>query len=106
SQISSNSAARQSDHRMNMHAVFADSLRLIGKSAAFMKLTFRLRYRSQFGQSLWLAGSHPALGGGTIEKAIPLVYLNEEVWQATVELPPDATSRPITYDYILRNADG
>jgi 4-alpha-glucanotransferase len=91
---------------MNMHAVFADSLRPIGKSAAFMKLTFRLRYRSQFGQSLWLAGSHPALGGGTIEKAIPLVYLNEEIWQATVELPPDTASRPITYDYILRNADG
>ena len=91
---------------MNMQAVFADSLRLIGKSAVFMKLIFRLRYRSQFGQSLWLAGNHPSLGGGTIEKAIPLIYLNEEVWQATVEVPLDATGCPITYDYILRNADG
>jgi 4-alpha-glucanotransferase len=71
-----------------------------------MKLTFRLRYRSQFGQSLWLTGKHPLLGGGKTENAVPLAYLNEEAWHATVELPADAASHPITYDYLLRNADG
>jgi len=71
-----------------------------------MKLNFRLRYRSQFGQSLWLAGSHASLGGGRIEKAVPLEYLNDEFWQAAIELPPDATNTPISYDYILRTADG
>jgi 4-alpha-glucanotransferase len=71
-----------------------------------MKVTFRLRYRSQFRQSLWLTGSHPSLGGGDIEQAVPLEYLNEEFWQVPIELPPDTTNTPIRYDYILRNADG
>jgi 4-alpha-glucanotransferase len=91
---------------MNMHLVFTDSERVIGNSSKLMKLTFRLRYRSQFGQSLWLTGGHPLLGDGKIEKAIPLEYLNKEFWQTSITLPPDALDTPISYDYILRNADG
>ncbi len=91
---------------MNMRGVFTDSLRLIGKSNRLMKLTFRLRYRSQFQQSLRLTGVHPALGGGEMGKAVPLEYLNDEFWQASVELSPDTINTPIRYEYILRNADG
>ena len=71
-----------------------------------MRLILRVRYHSQFGQSLWLTGSHPGLGGGELEKAVPLTYLNEEFWQTSIALPPDALNVPIRYDYILRNADG
>jgi 4-alpha-glucanotransferase len=90
---------------MIMPKVFADSPKAIGNSNRLMKLTLRLRYRTRFGQSLWLTGSHPALGGET-KKAIPLEYLNEEFWQASIPLPPDAPETPISYDYILQNADG
>jgi 4-alpha-glucanotransferase len=89
-----------------MHQVFADSPGAIIDSSEFMKLTFRLRFHSRFGQSLWLTGSHPWLGGGELEKAVPLEYLNEEFWQASIALPPDASNIPIRYDYLLRNADG
>ena len=92
-------------NRMIMPKVFADSPEAIGNSNRLMKLTLRLRYRTRFGQSLWLTGSHPSLGGET-KKAIPLEYLNEEFWQASIPLPPDSLKTPISYDYILQNADG
>ena len=91
---------------MIMPQVFADSLMAIGNSTMLMILTFRLRYHSRFGQSIWLTGSHALLGGGEMKKAVPLAYLNEEFWQTSIRLPPDALEAPLGYDYVLRNADG
>jgi 4-alpha-glucanotransferase len=72
-----------------------------------MKLIFRLRFHTKVGQSLFITGNHDQLGGGQIERAVPLQYLNAEFWQTTIQLPdgavPDAA---ITYHYILRSADG
>jgi 4-alpha-glucanotransferase len=70
-----------------------------------MKLTFRLRYRTKFGQTLHLVGNHPLLGGGDADKAIPLQFFNDESWQASLDWPASANER-ITYDYILKNDDG
>ena len=52
-----------------------------------MKLIFRLRFHTQVGQSLFLTGNHDILGGGRIERAFPLHYLNADFWQATFLLP-------------------
>ena len=72
-----------------------------------MKLIFRLRFHTQIGQTLFITGNHKILGGGRPERAIPLQYLDTEFWQLILQLPddefPDAL---ITYNYILRNADG
>ena len=72
-----------------------------------MKLTFRLRFHTYREQSLFLCGDHELLGGGDIERAVPLAYLNEEFWEATVVFPggkpPDA---PFTYHYVLRHTGG
>jgi 4-alpha-glucanotransferase len=72
-----------------------------------MKLIFQLRFHTEPGQSLWLTGDHEMFGSGRAEQAIPLQYLNPELWQATIHLPagtaPDAQ---ISYHYLLRNADG
>ncbi|MDD5139957.1 MAG: 4-alpha-glucanotransferase [Verrucomicrobiales bacterium] len=72
-----------------------------------MKLTFRLRFHTKVGQSLFITGNHEQLGGGQIKRAVPLQYLNEESWQASILLPDGAASdAAITYNYILHNADG
>jgi 4-alpha-glucanotransferase len=72
-----------------------------------MKLIFRLRFRTKVGQSLFLTGNHELLGGGRIERAAPLLYLNADFWQATFQLPVDAfPDAAIIYNYILREADG
>src|SRR5882724_12053326 len=72
-----------------------------------MKLTFRLRFRTRYGQSLFIVGNHSALGHDRVEQALPLHYLNEEFWQLAVDVARDA--QPIfktNYRYILREADG
>jgi 4-alpha-glucanotransferase len=70
-----------------------------------MKVTFRLRYRTQFGQSLYLTGKHSLLGDGDSGKAVPLQFLNGESWQVSLEWTASANER-ISYDYILKSVDG
>ena len=72
-----------------------------------MTLTFRLRFHTHVGQSLFITGNHELLGDGPIETAIPLHYLDGESWQATVHFPDSSPSdTPIIYHYILRDVDG
>jgi 4-alpha-glucanotransferase len=70
-----------------------------------MKLTFRLRYHTKYGQSLFLSGEHPLLGGGDVAKAIPLQFLNDDSWEVSLDWPV-VTGERISYDYLLRKADG
>jgi 4-alpha-glucanotransferase len=72
-----------------------------------MNLTFRLRSRTSYGQSLLIVGNHQRLGKGRVENAVPLHYLDDEFWEVTLALPKSAdTKTPIAYNYLLRNADG
>ena len=78
-----------------------------------MKLTFRLRYYTKPGQSLFLVGEHPLLGGGDVDKALPLHFLNHDFWEVSLDWPVAATSATgeharvrIAYDYLFRYADG
>jgi 4-alpha-glucanotransferase len=72
-----------------------------------MKLIFWLRFHTKVGQSLFITGNQPLLGDGRADRALPLQYLNAEFWQVALNLTageiPDAA---ITYNYILRIADG
>lgn len=70
-----------------------------------MKFTFKLRFHTNPGQSLWLTGNHPLLGNGEIAQVFPLQYLNAEFWQGTLEFSESPESA-IIYNYVLRNADG
>ena len=72
-----------------------------------MKLIFRLRFQTKVGQSLFITGNHDSLGSGRIDRAVPLHYLNADFWQAHLQLPGEAKPHAaLTYNYILRNADG
>ena len=72
-----------------------------------MRLTFRLRYHTHYGQSLWLTGNDELFGKNPAGGAIPLQYLNEEFWEATLAVAPGAPLDPGgSYHYLLREADG
>src|SRR5262249_11483086 len=72
-----------------------------------MRLTLRLRFQTNFGQSIFVTGNHELFGNGDVEKAIPLRYLNDEFWQTTLVFPSSpAPMTDIVYNYILRNPDG
>ena len=66
-----------------------------------MNITFRLRFSTQPGQSLWLAGSHPLPN-----HPVALQYLDAESWQVTIPLATQVIGETLNYSYQLRNADG
>lgn len=72
-----------------------------------INVTFRLRYCTRPGQSLSIVGSHVLLGGGELQKGVPLQYMDREFWQVTVRFPVGAgRNSQFTYNYVLRDVDG
>ncbi|MFY7901260.1 MAG: carbohydrate-binding module family 20 domain-containing protein, partial [Chitinophagaceae bacterium] len=48
-------------------------------------VTFQLRFHTNYGQSLFITGNHPNLGDNDQQKAVPLEYVNHNLW--SVSLP-------------------
>ena len=71
-----------------------------------MRLQFYLRYTTSFGQSLWISGNSEAFGNDDPAKALPMEYLNEEFWQAVVEIKRKEFPKNFRYKYYLKNKDG
>jgi 4-alpha-glucanotransferase len=74
---------------------------------AVKRIIFQVRFHTEFGQEVFLLGDHPLLGDGQPEQALPMQYFDEAHWYAVLDLSADQlTDQNITYNYILRNADG
>ena len=72
----------------------------------FIKVSFHLKYKTHFGQGIYIYGNHPKLGNNRIENAIPLVYLNNDYWVLHLELDPSNETAKIVYHYFIQNEDG
>ncbi len=70
-----------------------------------MKVQFYLRFHTEFGQSLLVSGNTEELGGGDVLSALPMTYLNDQFWQAEIEVKPKKLSK-LQYKYILKTKDG
>ncbi len=70
-----------------------------------MKVQFYLRFHTELGQSLLLSGNTEELGDDDISKALVMTYLNDQLWEATIELKPRKLSH-LQYKYILKTKDG
>lgn len=70
------------------------------------KLQFNIRFKTSFGQSLWICGNLPELGGNDPQKAIPLEYLNEEFWQLNLEVVVKKETLSLSYFYLLLTEEG
>ncbi|MFM7839417.1 MAG: carbohydrate-binding module family 20 domain-containing protein, partial [Chitinophagaceae bacterium] len=70
-----------------------------------MKIQLFLRFHTEFGQSLHVLGSIPALGSNQPEKRKALEYYNAEFWTLTLDL---GKKLPLEfyYTYFLKYADG
>ena len=72
-----------------------------------MILNFYLRFSTALGQSLFVSGSHAALGNDDVTKALPLQYFNNELWHGQIELQEESlTPIDIQYRYILKTQEG
>jgi 4-alpha-glucanotransferase len=71
-----------------------------------IKLQFYIRFHTRYGQSLHITGNIEELGNNDTALALPLQYLNENYWHATVELNAKTAMSGINYHYFLKNDDG
>src|SRR5258706_9723418 len=69
-----------------------------------MKIQFYLRFYTEVGQSLWIS-SNEEVTGNLDDSNLPMIYLNNEFWQARMELTLKA-KQTFTYKYFLKNKDG
>lgn len=68
-----------------------------------MKLSFRIHYKTNWGETLFVSGNCPELGDWNPEDAIPLQYSGNDFWQIDLELND---SIDFAYKYFIRNNDG
>lgn len=71
------------------------------------KILFQIRFKTVYGQDLYIMGNHPMLGDNKADHAVPLQYFNEEYWYLQLDITAaDIVDRDISYHYVLKNADG
>ncbi|MFN8251731.1 MAG: 4-alpha-glucanotransferase [Ferruginibacter sp.] len=61
-----------------------------------------MRFSTQYGQTIFVSGDTDLLGNSDFSKALPIQYLNDQLWHGVLELDENAASTPIRYKYILR----
>jgi 4-alpha-glucanotransferase len=71
-----------------------------------LKISFHLKYKTHFGQEIYIYGNHPLLGNNQIENAIPLVYLDNDYWVLHLNIDPSMVNDKIVYHYFIQNEDG
>ncbi len=69
-----------------------------------MKISFNIRYRTNWGESVYLTGEIPALGSWDESRALKLNFDDNEGWDIDVELP--ANTPAFQYRYIIRHENG
>ena len=67
-------------------------------------ITFQLKFRTTYGQTIFITANHPLFGNGSINMALPMQYLSDEFWNLTINVA--ANEMPFTYNYFVKNADG
>lgn len=70
-----------------------------------MKIEFYLRFKTRYGQSLFVTGNLAALGKNDQQSAFPLRFLNDEFWYGTIEVDPTEVNA-FHYHYLFRNEYG
>ena len=64
-----------------------------------MRVTFFIEYHTRWGQQLFLSGGIEALGSGSEERALPMQYVDDGWWTATIDADEGCI---FTYGYLLR----
>ena len=65
-----------------------------------MRITFNIDYRTNWGESLYICGDIPELGGGDQQKALPMRLVGAENWSIDVEI--SAKTKDFNYYYIVK----
>jgi 4-alpha-glucanotransferase len=67
-------------------------------------IEFKLRFHTEYGQSLYITGNHELFGNSDLDMAVPLKYHDPGTWVLRTELAD--LNADINYHYLLKNEDG
>jgi 4-alpha-glucanotransferase len=70
-----------------------------------MKIDFYLRFHTRYGQSIALSGNLLSLGEGNADAALPMRFLNQNFWHASIEVDPKE-NETLSYHYLFTNEHG
>src|SRR5947209_11036172 len=70
-----------------------------------MKIEFYLRFKTRYGQALFVSGNVEALGDGLVAGAFPLRYLNDEFWYGSIDIDPSEINT-FHYHYLFQTEGG
>ena len=68
-----------------------------------MKIIFNIDYRTNWGESVYITGNIPELGGGDFAKALKLNLDGVDKWWGMLDVK---NISDIAYKYIVRRDDG
>lgn len=69
-----------------------------------MKISFNIDYRTNWGESVFVTGSIPALGNGAPDKAVRMVLEGDSRWHLNIDILDKDVE--IDYHYIVRHENG
>ncbi len=70
-----------------------------------IKVIFRLRFSTDYGQTLFITGNHNLLGNNNINYALPMRYFTDKIWTAELDIIENLQTE-IIYNYFLKTKDG
>lgn len=72
-----------------------------------LSITFQLKYRTNYGETIYITANHPLFGNGNIDDALPMNYLNDEYWSISIDFSKDQLlDEDIVYHYFVRSTNG
>ncbi len=70
-----------------------------------MNIDFYLRFKTQFGEALYITGNLEALGNNNVVEALPMNFFNDDFWHVSIKIEPGHTE-PVQYHYIFKDING
>ena len=70
-----------------------------------IRVHFRIRYETRYGENMCICGSTPALGSWKEAEGLPLVYTGSGTWEADITIPTSVAGE-IEYKYVVREEHG
>ena len=71
-----------------------------------MRVTFFIEYHTRWGQQLFLSGGIEALGSGNEERALPMQYVDDGWWTATIDADEGCTFTYGKTGYVAKSGVG
>lgn len=80
---------------------------MLYEKTELMKFHFYVRFRTKYGESLFIVGNADELGGNSPENLVQMQYVSEDFWKLETDINvTDIQADELSYKYVFKNKDG